>query len=201
MFVLASLKDNVRVPPWQFHLPLEQAIAQELNRKLANKVMLNTGLCITLYNITQLDDSFIFPGDGAAHTKVNFQYVVFRPFVDEILVGKIKSCSREGVSVSLGFFDDIIISSEALQHPSRFDETEQVWVWEYLTDQGKHDLFMDPGEEIRFRVIDESFVDTTPTAPELPDANEGIEKEKKMPYTLMGSINEPGLGLLSWWTS
>ena len=29
---------------------------------------------------------------------VHFRYVVFRPFVDEILVGKIKSCSKEGVN-------------------------------------------------------------------------------------------------------
>ena len=32
---------------------------------------------------------------------VHFRYVVFRPFVDEILVGKIKSCSKEGVNGKL----------------------------------------------------------------------------------------------------
>ncbi|KAI0218328.1 DNA-directed RNA polymerase III subunit RPC8, partial [Lamellibrachia satsuma] len=46
------------------------------------------------------------------------------------------------------------------------DESEQLWVWEYATDDGKHDLYMDLGEEIRFRVVDESFVDTTPTGPD-----------------------------------
>jgi hypothetical protein len=49
--------------------------------------------------------------------------------------------------VSLGFFDDIIIPPNALQHPSRFDEREQAWVWEYSTGDGdKHDLFMDRGQ-------------------------------------------------------
>ena len=28
---------------------------------------------------------------------VHFRYVVFRPFVDEILIGRIKSCSKDGV--------------------------------------------------------------------------------------------------------
>ena len=51
------------------------------------------------------------------------------------------------ISVTLGFFDDIIIPSSALQHPSRFDEAEQVWVWEYQVDEEKHDLFMDIGKE------------------------------------------------------
>lgn len=45
------------------------------------------------------------------------------------------------------------------------DEAEQVWLWEYETDEGAHDLYMDQGEEIRFRVADEVFVDTSPTGP------------------------------------
>lgn len=112
---------------------------------------------------------------------VRFRVIVFRPFVDEILVGKIRSCSSDGVRgtcihdptsfqhvdlvihydflmespmytvagstseassmevdvlcyshfltlflttiifhiVSLGFFDDIIIPHQSLQHPKR----------------------------------------------------------------------------------
>lgn len=33
------------------------------------QVVYNVGLCICLYDITKLDDSYIFPGDGASHTK------------------------------------------------------------------------------------------------------------------------------------
>lgn len=45
--------------------------------------------------------SYIFPGDGSSHTEVKFRYMVFRPVVEEIVVGKIKSCSREGVHGNL----------------------------------------------------------------------------------------------------
>lgn len=61
------------------------------------QVVLNVGLCIALHDITRLEDSYIFPGDGAAHTKVHFRYVVFRPFMEEVIIGKIRSCSRDGV--------------------------------------------------------------------------------------------------------
>ncbi|XP_012597158.1 DNA-directed RNA polymerase III subunit RPC8 isoform X2 [Microcebus murinus] len=134
---------------------------------------------------------------------VHFRYVVFHPFLDEILIGKIKGCSLEGVHVSLGFFDDILIPPESLQQPAKFDEAEQVWVWEYETEEGAHDLYMDTGEEIRFRVVDESFVDTSPTGPSSAEATSSSEEppKKEAPYTLVGSISEPGLGLLSWWTS
>ncbi|XP_062588600.1 DNA-directed RNA polymerase III subunit RPC8-like [Saccostrea cucullata] len=204
MFVLAEMKDTIRIPPWLFHIKFNDAVIEALNKKLANKVVHNVGLCIALWDITKLEDSYIFPGDGASHTVVHFRYVIFRPFMDEILTGKTKSCSKEGVHVSIGIFDDILIPADAMQHPSRFDDKEQLWAWEYELEDGKHDLFMDIGEEIRFRVVDEIFVDTTPTGPD-GTANQSSEitdtETKKTPYTIVGSISEPGLGLLSWWNS
>ncbi|KAG8556667.1 hypothetical protein GDO81_018163 [Engystomops pustulosus] len=205
MFVLVEMVDTVRTTPWQFERKLNDSIAEELNKKLANKVVYNVGLCICLYDITKLEDSYIFPGDGASHTKVHFRYVVFHPFLDEILMGKIKGCSPEGVHVSLGFFDDIVIPPESLQQPAKFDEAEQVWVWEYVTEEGAHDLYMDIGEDIRFRVVDETFIDTSPTGPSTSESASSTTAEetqrKEAPYTLVGSISEPGLGLLSWWTN
>lgn len=170
----------------------------EVNRKLCNRVVIDVGLCICLYDILEIGKSFILPGDGAAHTKVHFRLLVFRPDQEEVLTGKIKSCSKDGVHVSLEFFDDILIPAVSLQHPSRFDETESVWVWEYpLEDGNSHDMFMDPGENVRFRIVSETFVDTGPSK---PSADEGEKDEvKSAAFSLKGSINESGLGLLSWW--
>ncbi|GIY26255.1 DNA-directed RNA polymerase III subunit RPC8 [Caerostris extrusa] len=175
-----------------------EGIAEALIKTTQNSKK-KVGLCIALYEITKLDDSYIFPGDGATHTGVYFSYVVFRPFMNEILVGKIRSCSREGVHVSLGFFDDILIPENALQQPSRFDEKEQLWVWVFTSEEGQtHDLFMDREEPIRFRVLEDTFVDTTPTSPE-NENTESEESDRRVPYYLTGTINESGLGLLSWW--
>ncbi len=43
---------------------------------------------------------------------------------------------------------------------SSSDETEQLWVWQYETDEDKHDLFMDVGEEIRWDSIPDSFLES-----------------------------------------
>jgi DNA-directed RNA polymerase III subunit RPC8 len=57
-------------------------------------------------------------------------------------------------------------------------------------------------------VINEVFVDTTPNGP--PKKNENFagtvnmpqtKEEQKCPYSIIGSINESGLGLVSWWKS
>lgn len=62
-------------------------------------------------------------------------------------------------------------------------------MWEYETEEGAHDLYMDIGEEIRFRVVDETFVDTSPTGPSSAEAStsnaaEEVQK-KEAPYTLV----------------
>ena len=64
-------------------------------------------------------------------------------------------------------------------------------MWQYQSDEGTHDLFMDINETIRFRVVDEIFVDTTPIGPKEVDepGSEVTEKEvKKTPYSLVVSI-------------
>lgn len=205
MFFVVEMSDTVRIQPWLFNVNQEDAISVELNKKLANKVFYNVGLCICLFDIIEIKDSYIFPGDGATHTRVKFRYVVFRPFIDEVMVGKIKSCSREGVTITMGFFDDIIVPPTNMQQPSQFDEKEQLWIWEYETeDGGQEKMFMDVGEEIRFRVVAEHFIDTTPSstlpgnqanAPET--SNE--EAKTKIPYSIEASTADSGLGLLSWW--
>ncbi|CAK8696330.1 DNA-directed RNA polymerase III subunit RPC8-like [Clavelina lepadiformis] len=197
MFTLVSMVDTIKIPPWLFNVTLDEAVKTELNRRFANKVIYNVGLCICLFDILKFEDSFIFPGDGASHTKVHFRYVVFRPFMDEVLTGKIKGCSSDSVTISLGFFDDIVVPPEGLQQPSKFDDSEQVWVWEYETEEGTHDLFMDINEPVRFRVVDEVFVDTTPASSGTKDANISTS----VPYSIKAIISEPGLGLLSWWTN
>lgn len=220
MFVLAEMTDVVRTYPSNFNMKLNDAIADELNRKLGNKVVYNVGLCLLLYDILKIDESFIFPGDGSTHTKVSFRFVVFRPFVDEVILGVVKTSNSEGIFVSMDFFDEIFIPGNRLQTNSKFDESEQLWFWEYENEDGKHPLYMELGEKIRFRIIGESFVDTSPTGPKeastiatdgsaqaasapataSPQADASNSEEKKIPYSLTASISEPGLGLLSWWS-
>lgn len=94
--------------------------------------------------------------------------------------------------------DRRLCSNRAVLSSRLSDEAEQVWLWEYETDEGAHDLYMDQGEEIRFRVTDEVFVDTSPTGPAAavtetpaqpgqppaPPAEASAEK-KDPPYTLI----------------
>lgn len=57
MFVLAELKDTVRIPPVEFKQKLNDAITDELNRKLANKVKYRN--LFKFFDITLIDSNKI----------------------------------------------------------------------------------------------------------------------------------------------
>lgn len=207
MFVLVELRDTVTIAPSQFRCKMHDAVTYALNKKFANKLIHNVGLCIALWDIVKMEDSYIFPMDGSSHTVVHFRFIVFRPFVGEVLVGTLTSSSSEGLHVSMGFFDDIFIAHERLKDPSRFDETNQQWSWIYEnTDDGTQtEMRMEQGEQIRFRVCESEFVDLTPNKPEkvgdVPGAAAAVmpASSRKVPYTIHGDIQDAGLGMVDWW--
>ncbi|KND04946.1 DNA-directed RNA polymerase [Spizellomyces punctatus DAOM BR117] len=191
MFILTLLRDNIRTHPSDFSKPRIESLTDELNKKYSNKILHNVGLCIRVWDILEASDEIVhMVQDGSSQAKVTFRMVVFRPFKGEIMTGKVASSHpTEGVRVTMDFFDDIIIPPSFLQAGSEYDEEEKVWVWKYE----ENDLYMDKDEPIRFRMEIEEFVDVGPV-------RDGVDEEKKVaPYSLVVSVAEPGLGLLSWW--
>ncbi|CAD5119143.1 DgyrCDS7783 [Dimorphilus gyrociliatus] len=201
MFNLVVLKDTVIINPWNFNKQRFTVILDTLNNRFSNKVIHNVGLCLSVWDLLKVEDSCILPGDGATHTNVTFRAIVYRPFIDEVIVGKIKSCTKERIQVTVGCFDDIFILPEYLQENSSFDSKEETWKWQYEDGGEAHDLFMDIGQQIRFRVIGEKFTDLSPSGPRNENAEEMVEPNLTKSYEITGSICEPGLGLISWWES
>jgi DNA-directed RNA polymerase III subunit RPC8 len=140
-------------------------------RKLANKVVLDVGLCLCVYDIEKIVDSYILPGDAGSHTKVHFRVCALRPFIGEVCCARIRANTRHGLYLTLKFFDDIFVPADKLPTPSVLcvytralreqtnvcsDETEQVWYWQYAQDSDeaadsdeKVQLFMDVGKLVR----------------------------------------------------
>jgi len=61
---------------------------------------------------------------------------VFKPFKGEIITGKVRSSTVDGLYVSLGFFEDVFIPASELQTPSTFVHKENLWMWSYVTEEG-----------------------------------------------------------------
>ncbi|CAG8447151.1 8307_t:CDS:2 [Diversispora eburnea] len=222
MFILTVLRDTIHIQPYDFHKPKYEALTDEINRIYANKVIQEIGLCICLFDILSASEEVVHYGNGASYANVTFRLVVFRPFIGEILEGTVSSNTAEGVKVTLGYFDDILIPTNQ-DDKWKFDHETQVWVrlwdniipeeeWESVEDKYLY-MYMDKDLPIRFRVIDEKFTDVGTKGP--PPKRTGMKTSssstilsnkliipfnntKQVPYELIGSIAERGLGATVW---
>ncbi|KAK7061107.1 DNA-directed RNA polymerase III complex subunit Rpc25 [Paramarasmius palmivorus] len=161
MFNLAIIKDTIPIHPSAFGITPTQALAAQLNKKYANKVLHDVGLCISVFDITEAGEGKVRYGDGFLWYRVVFRMVVFRPFIGEVLVGKVKSSDPESIRVSLGFFDDIYIPSIYLPQPSTFDPTERSHFWlpdSTLTSNQTHEMLDTPWQKGCILMLARSFV-------------------------------------------
>lgn len=166
-------------------------------------------------------------------------------------MGRITSSTKEGLWVSLEFFDEVFIPSYLLQQPSEWREETKSWLWNYSEDEGADEFTMQVGEQVRFKVRTMDFNRVTTTVhggkqvtttsetynsssssanngsgvgamslrrgnSDLGDAESSTRRQRSsssigisagsddnLPSVMkvIGSCNEEGLGLVSWWSS
>lgn len=69
MFVLSRVEDVIRLEPSSFDRSTIDSLEDEINRKYANKVIHDVGLCICVYDVESHGEGLIKPGDGAVYVK------------------------------------------------------------------------------------------------------------------------------------
>ena len=131
MFVIATIADTIRVPPSLLSQPTLTSVQTEIEKRYPNKIIVDVGLVIAPFGPPlQIGDGMFVPGDGGAHHQVVFKAIVFRPFVEEVLIGTVTDSNEDGITVSIGgFFDHVFIPAFWMLNPSTYDETTGLWVW------------------------------------------------------------------------
>ena len=127
-------------------------LKEQIEIKYSNKILLHVGLCITFYDFVSIGDPYIYPSEGSSIQIVKFRMVVFRPFAGEIMTGKLISSNREGLKISVDFFDDILIPAALLQAPCVYNPVDGLWTWKYGENHDT-DFVMDIGEEVGYILL------------------------------------------------
>ncbi|GAA5828041.1 hypothetical protein JCM11251_005704 [Rhodosporidiobolus azoricus] len=179
MFTFCVQKDTIRVEARDFSKDPVDAIREEIHRRYANRVIPNVGLCISLLDILSTSEGAVMYGDGCYYYRTEFRLIVFRPYIGEAILARVKSQSPEGIVVTVGFFDDILIPPTLLPDYSTFDHDRRSFFWlpaspsETLTRPTVKELLSAPEEEklfiqrkdwLRIRVEEEHWDDTSPTS-------------------------------------
>ncbi|KAJ3130983.1 DNA-directed RNA polymerase III subunit rpc25, partial [Irineochytrium annulatum] len=170
MFMLFTLEDRVRVHPRDFRKKVPQAVTDEINKKYANKIKHKVGLCIRVWDILEVGEGVVHAcQDGSYMSKVKFRMIVFRPFMSEVLVGKVGTATAQGMRSEY--------KGEGVCDPEKSQ-----WVWRYLDDDSPPDapeytdMPLEKDEPVRFRVEAEEFRDVGPIGVGIKEA-QGVTLE------------------------
>lgn len=176
MFLLYTINSKIDCEPEHTSQNFRESILSKIDEIYIGKVLKSEGVCISVYDM-EIQETLI--KEGIFQAQVSMRIIIFKPFIGEVLTGKISSSTPEGIEVDL-IFCSAFIPAAFLNETSSFDELESIFVWHYE----ENDLFYDKGENIRFKI----------SAFFLPD-------EENNKIEILGRANEDGLGLVQWWTN
>jgi DNA-directed RNA polymerase III subunit RPC8 len=165
-----------------------QILGDVITHRFNDRVQLNVGLLVELYDIVRAYECKSLPDITVAYVTVVFRYVVFNPPPGSIWRGIIATCTSSGIWVALTFFKDTFVPAVNLPDGSEFDDAQEVWTWSSADDQGGDPVsfVFARDESVRFRICEVKF------QPEKGD--------QLMLIVASMDSRTSGLGPINWWT-
>ena len=104
MFVLAVVRDAVRVSPAAFGKAPSDALRDEIDARYGGRVLSDVGFVICCETAKTVSDGLVHALDGGATYQAEFRLLVFRPFVGEVLRCTVEFVDENGLRCTTGFF-------------------------------------------------------------------------------------------------
>ncbi|MGD0953633.1 MAG: DNA-directed RNA polymerase [Methanotrichaceae archaeon] len=175
MYKRMKLEGIVRIPPDQMGNPLEEAVELALRNKYEAVVDKTLGTIVAVLSADRIGEGRILAGDGAVYYDVDFEAVVFKPEMQEIIEGEVVEIVKFGAFLSMGPFDGLLHVSQITNEYISYDEKNARLV------SKESNKALGEGEKVRARVIAVSL-------------NEKEPRESKIGLTM----RQTGLGKLDW---
>ncbi|OPX69694.1 MAG: DNA-directed RNA polymerase subunit E' [Methanoregulaceae archaeon PtaB.Bin056] len=175
MYYKMQLADKVRVPPNRLGEDLTRVILDVLQEHLEGSIDKEIGIFIAITKVQGIGEGEIVPGDGAVYYDVDFEAVVLRLALQEVLEGLVVETTSFGAFVSLGPIDAMLHVSQISDEYINYDEKNA----RLICQESKR--FIGVGEPVRVRVVTLSL-------------NEREPRDSKIGLTMRQS----GLGTARW---
>lgn len=178
MFKMLTVKDEVRVPPVKFDLELSQSVKESLQEQMEGKLNPDIGVFLAVTEVLSIGEGKIIPEDGAIYYPVEFKTLIYRPEINEIVIGEVVDITEFGAFTRVGPLDALIHVSQIMDDKVAYDAKNSVFTGK------KTGYKLKEGDLVRARVVGVSLgkgrskISLTMRQP-LLGAVDWIEKEKK----------------------
>lgn len=175
MYYKMEMSDKVRVPPHRMGEELSRVILDVLQEHLEGSIDKQIGIFIAITRVITIGEGEIVPGDGAIYYDVDFEAVVLRLSLQEVIEGLVVETTSFGAFVSLGPIDAMLHVSQISDEYINYDEKNA----RLICQDSKR--FIGVGEPVRVRVVTLSL-------------NEREPRDSKIGLTM----RQAGLGTARW---
>jgi len=175
MYMLAQREKVVRIPPDRLAEDLDQTVVELAKESFEGKVEGSDSLTVLVRNIRREGPGRIVHGDGAVYQKVDFESLIFKPMLQEVIEGNVVEILKFGAFVRFGPLDGLLHISQIMDDRIDVDDTNQ----RLFGKDTKRDLKV--GDRVRARIVALSI-------------NERNPRESKIGLTM----RQPGLGKIEW---
>jgi DNA-directed RNA polymerase subunit E' len=175
MYMLAQREKTVRIPPDRLAEDLDQTVVELAKESFEGKVEGSDSLTVLVRNIRREGPGRIVHGDGAVYQKVDFESLIFKPMLQEVIEGNVVEILKFGAFVRFGPLDGLLHISQIMDDRIDVDDTNQ----RLFGKDSKRDLKV--GDRVRARIVALSI-------------NERNPRESKIGLTM----RQPGLGKIEW---
>jgi len=172
MYKIATLRDIIKVPPERFGVDEEKAIVETIKENYEATIDTKTGLILlSLISVDKIEEGKIYPADPNVYYNVVFKMLVYKPELNELVIGEVVDTTEFGAFVRIGPIDGLVHISQLMDDYVSFDKKNSI----FFGKQTKKTLKI--GDRVLARIISISWKD-----------------QNKIGLTM----RQPGLGALHW---
>lgn len=175
MYFLDHRRDVVRIPPERLGPKIETVLTELAQQQFEGKLVDGQNLTVMIQAVTPVGEGHIIHGDGGVYQEVEYQALMFRPEIQEVVEGTVVEIRKFGAFVRFGPLDGLLHVSQIMDDRVNIDEHNQRLVGV----ETKRDLKV--GYRVRARVVSLSLSEISPR-----DSRIGL------------TMRQPGLGRLEW---
>lgn len=176
MYRIVRREDTVRIPPDRLGDEMDVVVNELAHTNFEGKFDKGQ-LTVLVSNISPVGVGRIIHGDGAVYQKVDYEALVFKPDIQEVVLGTVCEVLKFGAFVHIGPLDGLLHISQIMDDRVEVNEASN----RLIGKDTKKELKV--GDLVRARIVAISINERTP-------------RESKIGLTM----RQPGLGKLEWLT-
>jgi len=151
MFRIITVEDVIKIHPKNFGENLEESIEKTIYENIIDKIEPKYGVFLSLIKINEIGEGKIYPADPYIYYNVNFDILVYKPELNEIVYGEVIENTTFGSFIKIGPFDSLVHISQSMNDFVSFNPKNKTLV-------GKETKrVLKEGDSVRARIISISY--------------------------------------------